>query len=249
MRKVLASLFFVACMPAVAWAQAGEAQAHFEKGAEWYTAGEYSKAIVEFLKGYNLEPNAMFLYNVSLSYTKLGNYDEAMTYAERARAEQGMPDDVAVRNDARIAALSVQRSTTLAASRATQVSVVEPEPVEPAPEAGGFGVLGISGVVVGVAGLGLVGGAYVINSGVSEDIEALEGEANGGDRQRFDQLKSDIEGDQTLGQILLFSGLGLAAAGVTMVALELTDDEQPSTATLDVVPSVSGAQAVFTVRY
>ncbi|MEZ4461860.1 MAG: tetratricopeptide repeat protein [bacterium] len=228
-----------------------QAQGHFEKGAEWYTTGDYSKAIVEFLKGYNVVPNAMFLYNISLSYTKLGNFDEARTYAERARDEPGMAPEVAIRNEARILSFDVR-------DKAVDVAEAKPvlaerrqleDPEDPPEKSSSFGALGITGVAVGVAGLGLIGGAAVVNAGVSDDLDALKAEANGGDRDRFSSLKSDVESGQSLGQILLFSGVGLAVAGVTLIAVDLMDDESSGQSTLRLVPTPTGAQAVFDLRF
>lgn len=246
MKKWIAIVALCA-LPSQALAQT--AQEHFDKGAEWYAGGEYSKAIVEFLKGYNLEPNAMFLYNISLSYAKLANFEEALNYAERARTESGMPDEVQVRNDGRIAALRTRFHTIDAARHLGQVAA-EPPQESPEPESkSGFGALGISGVVLSVAGLGLVGGAWVVNSDVETNLDALKAEANGGDRAEFDRLKTQVEDDQSLGQILLLSGLGLTAVGVTMVALDLSDDDEPRRASLKLVPSTTSTQAVLTFTY
>lgn len=255
MRFVLTIVFALLLAPAESFAQApsqeavAQAETHFQKGAEWYTTGEYSKAIVEFLKGYNVVPNAMFLYNISLSYAKLGNQDDALMYAERAQNEVGMPDDVASRNSGRIAALRVRLSGLDVSKKISDLSnVVEVNPTPP-PQQSEFGWLGMSGIAVGVAGLGLMGGSALIGMGVSDDITALENEANGGDQARFDDLKSSIESDQSLGQVLLFSGAGLAALGVTLVVVDLMNDEEPTQASLQLVPTNGGAGAVFNFVY
>ncbi len=254
MRFVLTIVFALLLAPAESFAQApsqetvDQAEAHFQKGAEWYTTGEYSKAIVEFLKGYNVVPNAMFLYNISLSYAKLGNSDDALMYAERAQNEVGMPDDVASRNSGRISALRVRLSGLDVAKNVSDLSnVVDVAPTQPAES--GFGWMGMTGVAVGVAGLGLIGGSALIGMGVSDDITALEDEANGGDQARFDDLKASIESDQSLGKVLLFSGAGLAALGVTLVVVDLMNDEEPTQTSLRLVPTNGGAGAVFNFVY
>ena len=62
------------------------------------------------------------------------------------------------------------------------------DPEEPAKKSSSFGALGITGVAVGVAGLGLIGGAAVVNSGVADDLDSLKVEANGGGPDRTSTL-------------------------------------------------------------
>ncbi len=253
MRFVVPLIIALLLAPTESFAQApsqemvAQAEAHFQTGAEWYTTGEYSKAIVEFLKGYNIVPNAMFLYNISLSYAKLGNPADALMYAERAQSEVGMPEDVASRNSGRIGALRVRLSGIEVIKQVSNLTVAVAPPVE-AP-ASGFGLLGMGGITLGVAGVGLMGASLLVGSGVSDDIETLENEANGGDRARFDDLKAEIEADQSFGKVLLFSGAGLAAVGLTLIVVDLMNDDEPVRTSLQVVPTPSGAEAVLNFVY
>lgn len=253
MRFVLPLILALLLAPTESFAQApsqaqiDQAEAHFQIGAEWYTTGDYPKAIVEFLKGYNVVPNAMFLYNISLSYAKLGNNEDALMYAERAQGEVGMPDDVSARNSGRIGALRARLSGLAITKNMSELTVAEVIPVEPS--GGSFGMLGISGIAIGAAGLGLIGGSVLIGAGVSDDITTLESEANGGDQARFDELKTNIESDQSLGKILLFSGAGLTAVGLTLVLVDLMNDEETVQTSLRVVPTPGGAGAVLNFMY
>lgn len=226
------------------------AQQHFEDGAAFYTTGEYSKAIVEFLKGHAIAPNAMFLYNISLSYFKLDNISDALAAAEKARNEEGMPAKVTVRNEARIAGLyGVLSARDVAEDIAEPEPVAEEpavarDPVEPVEEGSAMGGLGWTGVGLAAVGGGLVVGALIVNSGVSADIDALEAEADGGSEARFDSLKSDIEAGQSTGKILLYSGAGLASAGLIMLIIDLADGSE-SSSDVSVVPTDGGAQVGF----
>lgn len=236
---------------------AERAQAHFEEGAMFYTQGDYSKAIVEFLKGHAIEPNAMFLYNISLSYWKLGNVEDALAAAERSRNERGMPDRVKVRNDSRIAAFSAilgarRTSESIEKSASTEASVVARTDLrtkdEIPPDDGGVGAVGWTGVGLGVVGAGLVVGALVVNSGVSSDIETLQAEAAGGDQAEYDRLRSSIESGQTTGQILLYSGLGVATTGLVMLIADLATGSSGSSE-VSLMPTSDGFVAGFNTRF
>lgn len=214
------------------------AQQHYEKGVEWYAAGDYPKAIVEFLKGYNLAPNAMFLYNISLSYQKLGNYQEALRAAVRASGEQGFPAGYSTRNDARItafrriveaqdAAVGIERAASQVADASDPgdpSDPVTPEPAIPRAEPSGFGALGWTGAAAAVLGAGALVGVAVINSGLQGDIEELEAAGQpgwDGDKQSFDTLYADVESRTDTGKLLLYGGSGLLAVGAVLVAIDL----------------------------
>lgn len=221
-----------------------QAQEYFQQGAEYYTTGEYSKAIVEFLKGYNLAPNPMFLYNISLSYAKMDNVEDALGAAERANKDGGLPADVQLRNESRIRAFRMVLAAKDVSSSMKQVAQVEPVAPPVAESSGGFGALGWSGVVLTTVGAGLLVGALVVNAPLADDIEQLERESIGGDPARFDELKQSIEDGQSLGQILLFAGAGVGAVGVTLLIIELVSGEETSTA-MTLVPQKGGAVVGF----
>lgn len=227
------------------------AQQHFEDGAALYTQGDYSKAIVEFLKGHAIAPNAMFLYNISLSYLKLENVPDALDAAEEAKTFEGMPAKVSLRNDARIASFrSVLSANDVAEeiAQAAEASVEEPMAERPVDDEGGIGGLGWTGVGLGVVGTGLVVGALLVNLGVSSDIDALEAEAAGGDPDRFDTLKNDIESGQSTGKVLLYSGAGLAATGIILLFVDLATGSE-SDASMGLAPTEGGARAEWSIRF
>src|SRR5690554_552704 len=123
------------------------AREHFDQGALYYTQQEYGRAIVEFLKGHELAPHAMFLYNISLSYEHLDNTRQALGAAERAKNFTGMSDPVIVRNDARIAAFHAQLESVAVAEAMAKnnalVKVTPPSEPDPEPASGSaFGTMG-----------------------------------------------------------------------------------------------------------
>lgn len=256
LRKLSLALLISLATPSVSMAQddpVAIAQEHFEKGAEWYTQGEYSKAIVEFLKGYNLAPNPMFLYNISLSYAKMDNIEEALKAAERAEREGGLPDEVAIRNYARMNAFRIRLNSDQNAAQMSQIAkveektIVEPDPVEPA-SGGGFGALGWTGVGLTAIGAGLGVGALLVNAPLADQIDQLEAEAAGGDPARFSELKNQIESDQSTGKILLYAGAGAGAVGLTLIIIELLGSEEEQ-AQIYVSPQRGGASVGFGTNF
>ncbi len=256
-RVLLLAAITVCCFSTTAWAQTEaekkQAQVYFEAGAEEYAKGEYSKAIVEFLKGYNLVPNAMFLYNISLSYRKLGNWEDALAAAEKAKTEEGMPDDVKVRNDSRINAyrtiIAAQDMADDAARLAQAEETKDPEPEVKKSEGSSFGALGWTGVILTVAGVGAGVGALIVANGVSSDIDDYEAAAQTGDRTTYDRLRDDIESGQSTGQILMYTGIGLGVAGLTMIMIEVFAGGESDSQAIYVAPTEKGATAGYFLRF
>lgn len=209
-----------------AWADpAADAQKHFDDGASFYMNGEYGKAIVEFMKGNDLVPNALFLYNIGVCHSRLGNTQEGIDNFIRARAMGGLDEKTAVQNEARIVALrSVLKSQSF---EATNVAAVE-EPPPAAQSSGGLGTLGWVGIGTTVVGAGLLVGAGVVELGLQSTWDEYEEAAAEGDRDRYEQLLSDIESRQTTGLILLTAGAGVTVVGVTLLVVDLvSEDSQP----------------------
>ncbi len=231
--KQFASLFFfvcLICLSAPAWAdKEAEAQKHFDDGATFYMNGEYGKAIVEFMKGNDLVPNALFLYNIGVCHSRLGNTQEGIDNFVRARNMGGLDDKTATQNEARIVALrSVLKSQSF---EAPEVEVAVEEPVEPTPQpvsSGGLGTLGWVGIGTTVVGAGLLVAAGVVELGLQSTWDDYEQAAREGDKERYDELLADIESRQSTGVILLAAGAGVTIVGVTLLVVDLvSEDSQP----------------------
>jgi tetratricopeptide (TPR) repeat protein len=228
---------------------------HFQNGAEAYTAGNYSKAIVAFLKAYNEVPNALFLYNISLSYGKLGNVEDALAAARKARDGEGMDAQTANRNEARIAAYerwTVATETAAdiveAKARASAESTDEP-PAQPNASAGAFGGLGWVGVGLMVAGGGLGTGSALIANGLREPIEDFEAAGRDGDAETYDELKTEIRSRQSVGKALLFAASGTAAIGLVLVLIDLGNGPTERANAFVSPTADGGAVAGFQTRF
>jgi hypothetical protein len=91
MALVLAALLLspaLAVAPREAAAQASaDAGAHFERGVGFFKDGDYTAAMVEFKKAYELDPNYRVLYNLGQCSRELRDYAAALTSFERYLAE------------------------------------------------------------------------------------------------------------------------------------------------------------------
>jgi tetratricopeptide (TPR) repeat protein len=67
--------------PAVA--TRADAAAHWKAGQDAYDLGQYDVAIEEFKRGYELQPEPAFLYNIAQAYRRLGQAKEALFFYKR----------------------------------------------------------------------------------------------------------------------------------------------------------------------
>jgi tetratricopeptide (TPR) repeat protein len=250
LQAVIGALIAAALMvPAVCSAQddAQLAQEAFDRGMSHYTEENYGDAVAEFRKGHQLMPNGLFLYNISLSYMRLGNHEKALRYAERAvEMRDHLPPKSDARNSARMGALRARLSAIGLAGR------LEPQETEPTDDRddlladaesdnsqeteGWPGTLTYIG-----AGTAALGGALIISAGVmGSDIDArIDQLGDTDDRQSYDAMRSEIESDRSVGRVLLFSGIGLVAAGGGLVAWDLYGGESETTL-LTLQPEIGG---------
>ncbi|MEZ4458683.1 MAG: hypothetical protein R3E66_02935 [bacterium] len=161
------SLCLVACVTllsssAFAAGDRAAAQKYFEQGAEYYFNGEYGKAIVEFMRGNDEVPNALFLYNISLSHSRLGNFSDALEFGRRAREMGGLDAATSAQNEGRISALyAVQTSQGFhgpvdlpAKDEPEVVAVVAPPPPK---DDFTMGYIGLATTATGLVLLGVAG--------------------------------------------------------------------------------------------
>lgn len=231
--SVLLIAFLCVGSPATLYAAPSEqdiekARGHFATGAEFYALGDFSKAIVEFLQGHNLAPNAMFLYNISLSYQRLENLPEARNAAVKARGFDGMPQEVSVRNEARISSFDVVlRARDLSESvnevDAPADAMVTGATTSEAPS--NFGALGWTGAALTAIGAASLVFALVLNSQVEADLATIDEARARNDFDEANRLTDEVNSTRTTGLIFLFSGIGFAAVGLSMVAWDLLDDD------------------------
>jgi tetratricopeptide (TPR) repeat protein len=110
--RLFIALITVACTvtlaPSAAYADdAAEAQTLYQQGMDAYFAGKYADAIVAFKQAYQLDPNPIFLFNMSIAYEKAGNFDEALDEGWTAQESGQLPEQAAQINEARLPALGI----------------------------------------------------------------------------------------------------------------------------------------------
>lgn len=253
-------------LPTVTSAQTREdvakAQQHFQNGAEWYAKGDYAKAVVEFMSGHALAPNAMFLYNVSLSYERLGRIEDSLSAAEKAKSYEGMPPEVENRNEARIRALHVAVRSQTVAQRMSQVASrdgdtdggsggdgddTQPKLVE---RPDGVQALGWTGLGLAAVGGGFAVAGLLVNSSINADIEAYEEAARTEDRATYDELRDSIGKRQQRGKIFYAVAASAAGIGLTLFVIDLVVGTEEVPVTTFVAPSGSGGPVVgATLRF
>ncbi len=249
---------FAICLFAAATAYGGHAWAEtpreraeefYKSGAASYFRGDILIALSKFKQGYELDPNAMFLYNISLCYGKLENYSEALTQADLAHTK-GLPSEVSDKNMARIAAYqTILKTQYIAELEPVVVAVEDCDSDECAsgrvsePKGSEKPTwLGWTGATVAVVGGGMLVGAFLVDSGLESDITAYDQAVAKADATEAERLKSDIEGQQTLGKILVISGAVLAATGVGLFVYDMLQTE--SVALVPVVGDQVGAALI-----
>ena len=89
---VLLALFAAAPMPAHADDLADEAELQFQRGNESYEQKDYKGALEHYLASNRLVPNRSVLYNIALTYEKLGQAPEAYRYYNDALEQETRPE-------------------------------------------------------------------------------------------------------------------------------------------------------------
>src|SRR6266700_7204175 len=56
----------------------------FRDGSEQYAAGRYEEAIASFRKGAQARPSPAFDYNIGRAYDRMGRWDDAIVFYQRA---------------------------------------------------------------------------------------------------------------------------------------------------------------------
>lgn len=235
------------CWTSLAIAESGEpsdaamqeAQEAFEAGAQHYYEDNFGRAIVEFRKAHQAHPHPMFLHNIALANKQLGRLDRAREAAVEAEGmAEELPPETAARNVGIIAgATGVLTGRQVAEDLARSQPVADDTPKtpeEPVADSGGFGPLGWAGVGALVVGVGALGGAVVIDSQISSELDGLN---SGETEEQFDATIADLEGKQTTGQILLFSGIGLSTVGAGLLIYELVSGGSSSDQQLSFSPT------------
>ena len=239
----LVALLAVVALPSSAGAQQNdveEAKKYYKRGMQAFYEDDYPMAITNFKRAHSISPSGTLLFNISAAYSKLAKPKDALEFSHKAAEFDDLPKDTRVKNQARMhgyrVAIRVRDAT--GAQYATDDSG--------SGSGGGSGgsdmtALRWVGVSIGVAGVGLLAGAGAVGANVSSNIDAKTAAEQRGDLAEADDLYQTIQSQQTIGQILLYSGIAAVAGGTTVFILDSTSKSSESRA-LDVTggPTADG---------
>ena len=197
--------------------------AHYKAGATFYKQGQYQKAIAELERGYKLAPHPVFLVNIALAHARLGQWQEAIFWGERAVVEPGLSPEATAGMRARTiswsrraVAVAVADSAAADSKRLQAEAIAEQNRREQAKRDRRVKALGWAGVTSAGIGLGAIAGSVAIGASLADDREDYEAAAERGDAVRYEVLRNDIDRSQTIGKILLFTGIAGVVAGGTL---------------------------------
>lgn len=205
------------------------------EGRDYYTAGEYAKAVSSYIEAYQLEPAAAVLYNIAFIYDrKLGEEKLAMSYLRRyVQAEDSDPAIVqrALERLDQLKALAAERVESAAREAEALRAGAAPVGVSvgPRPATGTSPWLWAG---VGGAGLFAVG---AIAGGLS-----LASQAKFGRSRELGEKKSF----RTSAKLQALIGDALMGAGVVTVLISAgigLFGGQPTAVSLDVRPTAGGS--------
>lgn len=253
----IAAVMAAACLCAGTQAHAQQQPENAEQQAvqfstravEAFKAGEYELAGRYFLDAHALSPDPVLLYNAAYAYGRAGDYERASDLARRAEAAGLADATTTTRNTAR-------RTAWRAALRA-QAIAAQPEP-ESTPVVADISAetddwshdpIFYTGLAVTSLGVGALVSALVVDGSVADQAAQLDEARADGDAAAEQQLLSDIEDDQQLGRILVYTGAGLAVGGAALVTWAVLDSDGSETVKPTVVLEDGGGQVGFVWSY
>lgn len=220
-------------VPRQAFAQA-DVDAQVEKlesdAAKAYSEGNYKAAIGLMAKANQLRPHPNYLLNIAVSYSKIGDCDNAKLWGQNAidSTNPELPPEAKETARAVIASCVEHKDETVGGGGAgtegdpnkenddgTDRDPVTTETPTPWVLYTGYGLAAVGGVAIV--------GSIVGDLGVGSDIDELETLRNSGNNNAADQLQSDIEGKQTLVTVGYVVGFLAAASGGALIYLDTID--------------------------
>lgn len=209
-----------------------EAKKYYKKGMQAFYDEDYAMAITNFKRAHSISPSGTLLFNISLTYSKMAKPEDALEHAEKAAGFDDLPDDTRLKNNARMTGYrtAIQAKTLTGGSRSDRTSDGG-EPGSGATTGGASGGAGAPagtdthtlrwvGVSIGAAGAGLMGGALAVGTSVSSKIQEKQTAEQNGKFGKADDLYETIQSQQTLGQVLLYTGAATFAAGTTLFIID-----------------------------
>ena len=254
------------------------AKEHYRAGANAYKRGEHDKAIRHFEDAYQLSPDGMLLYNLSLAHAKAGHLEDALSLGEQAAASGDLNRAASIRNASRMAALRVRLSARKLKGRSGKRDGVasadgpskalergDPDssdsalqPMEPIEDPGkgsaerGSGLpsdpLFWSGVGLVGAGLTSLGAAGIVELSLGGKWDAYRQAAQSGDTDSYDRLHTQITKSQTAGKAFLFSGLAATGLGLGALGAHLGRKQSPFNLRVRISPPIGSHPTAIGLR-
>jgi len=198
------------------------AKAHFLAGSAYYEQADYADAVREFTEAHRLSKRPDLLYNISVSYERLGRWDDAIAALRQYLVERpGAPDRAVI--ESRIANFSQRRDQERALEEAAAAPPPPPINASP-PVVPPSRPRHVVSLIVGGIGAGLL--AAAVGTGVTAHV-AYEDLGEKCLNMVCDGNDTTLRHEQSFGRALAIStdvliGLGAAglAAGIILFVVE-----------------------------
>ncbi|MEM1031810.1 MAG: tetratricopeptide repeat protein [Myxococcota bacterium] len=208
-----------------------------DAGERLFEAGKYAEAAEHFRRGYALEPNPTFLYNLALTYEKAEDYARALDALKRYRAaEPNAPDIVAI--DARIETL------TKLLAQIDERRPPKPEVLVEVRESPSLLEGPLPWVIAGLGGAGLGVGAILGGVGLARHDRAVAEPVH----ETALELQNEATTFGTASTVSLIAGGTLLAVGVTLGVVGQIDAAD-GTASTEVALQLSARRLGLRVRF
>lgn len=138
----------------------------YGRGVEQYKLGAYASAIEAFQAAHAIRPQPRLLFNIAQCYRKLDALDDSIGYFEKyLQADPDTSPEVRAEVQAYLSELRAKQHARAVAQQTSRVIVIAKE--KPAPRA--YLPLGVVSGVLGLGGLA-VGGAFIGINGTCADV-------------------------------------------------------------------------------
>lgn len=240
--------------------QQEEFDALVTEAVQHYSARRYEQAIDLFEQAFAIQEEPELVYNIARSHERLANREQALEWYERFINMPGTTGELRTRALSNITSLRQEITALRAAEQAEQAdqdsldranatgsgtpTPTPEQPVQPPPprplRAAGYALVGV-GAAAMIAG-GIFGGMALAAHSDFEDASETYSE------NRVD-LRDDVEFRSLMADILLFSGAGIAAAGIALVVVDAIRagraEEGDDESDVSLVPSLTVANGGY----
>lgn len=239
MRAVLFTACAVVCLLAAlpAGAQGDDrerAREAYSRGQALFDAGDFAGARDAFQESLDASPHTRTIFNIALCEEKLGNVVEAIEMYQRY---VDWPGDLPNRDEVKqkIEQLRELLPPEPEAPPKPPAEADEPEPEpEPPTEEAGPDLIAPGWITLGVGAAGMITGGVLLGLAQSRANEINKTEGEPYDPDVHDPLQDEGRAFEKAGWIVGAVGVAAVAAGVTMLLVSDTGDEEPEQPEADV---------------